>query len=290
MKAVNFILILFTIILLGSCTERIDIDLDSSYTRLVVEGSISTDTLAHKVRLSKSSDYFSNTPAEGISGATVWFTADNNDSIPLIESDSLSGSYFTANNIYGIPGKSYQLHIILPQAINNQTSYTSSVEKIPFMNPIDSISLQYQPDWGDKGYWEIKVWAWDPETIDYYMFKAHLNHVLVTDTLYEVFITDDIFFNGRYTNGITSQYYDLSKDDEQVKVGDTATFELNSITREYFDFFREVQEEIFGHNPMFSGPPANVRGNITGGAMGYFSAYSISRCSRIITEKDLIPE
>ena len=41
-------------LLIFSCVERIDIELDDSYTRLVVDGAITTDTMAHTILLSES--------------------------------------------------------------------------------------------------------------------------------------------------------------------------------------------------------------------------------------------
>ena len=47
------------ILLFGtSCTERIDIDTGSTYTRLAVEGYITPQYDKQWVRLTKSSDYF----------------------------------------------------------------------------------------------------------------------------------------------------------------------------------------------------------------------------------------
>jgi hypothetical protein len=54
-----------------SCTEPIDIILDSSFSRLTVFGEISTDTTSHKIKLTRSADYFYNKPAEGVSDAVV---------------------------------------------------------------------------------------------------------------------------------------------------------------------------------------------------------------------------
>ena len=51
-----------------ACTEKIDIDLnEGENNRLVVEGYISTDTMQHSVRLTRSTSYFYNqlaTPEE----------------------------------------------------------------------------------------------------------------------------------------------------------------------------------------------------------------------------------
>ncbi len=49
---------LFVMLALASCTEKIDIALDNSYIRLVVEGCVTTDTMRHTVRLTTTSSYY----------------------------------------------------------------------------------------------------------------------------------------------------------------------------------------------------------------------------------------
>ena len=62
---------LLLLAVLTRCTEQIEIDVDSSFARLVVEGYISTDTTSHMVRLTRSGDYFYNQPAQPVSGAII---------------------------------------------------------------------------------------------------------------------------------------------------------------------------------------------------------------------------
>jgi len=62
------VLLLFVV---ASCTERIDVKLDESYTRLIIDGSITTDLAPSVVTLTKSSGYFSNAPSPKVTGATV---------------------------------------------------------------------------------------------------------------------------------------------------------------------------------------------------------------------------
>jgi hypothetical protein len=55
---------------------------------------------------------------------------------------------------------------------------------------------------------------------------------------------------------------------------------MSGITKEYYDFLYQAQ--MAGFNiPFFTGPPANVKGNITHGAVGFFAAYSNSRASKV---------
>ena len=78
----------------SACTEKIDIELDSTYARLVVEGEITSDSIKHFVMLSITSDYFSNMQAPGVQGALVEFTF-NDETIQLVENAEQPGLYET---------------------------------------------------------------------------------------------------------------------------------------------------------------------------------------------------
>ncbi len=81
-----------------SCTEIVHIDLDSTYTRLVVQGSVTTDSVRHRVELSTSSDYFANEPSPRVSDAVVEI-AFNETSILLEEHDTIPGLYMTPQGL-----------------------------------------------------------------------------------------------------------------------------------------------------------------------------------------------
>jgi len=271
---------LLSVIFLCQCTERIDIEVDSSYSRLVVEGCISTDTLQHSVRLTVSGDYFYNQPAPYVSDAIITIS-DGDSTIVLSESQDQPGTYLTRSDYYGIPGKTYKL-VISHVDIDKDgvlEEYTASSELRP-VNELDSIHLE--PLTGDFfNIIQILVFALDPPVKDYYAFRVLKNRILITDTLYELVVQDDIFFNGNYIYGAPSQFLDQNEEEEVVQPGDTITFEINGITEEYYNFILETQSEISFQTPLFSGPPANIRSNISNGAIGFFAAYSVARCSVI---------
>lgn len=136
-------LLLFTV--LNQCTERIEIEVDPSYARLVVEGYINTDTTQHKVRLSTSGDYFINKPAPPVSGATV--SLSNGDSTVLLsENMEYPGLYLTPPDYYGVPGKTYTLLISQVDVDKNGVyeEYSASSELKP-VNPIDPGHLWLRP-------------------------------------------------------------------------------------------------------------------------------------------------
>ncbi len=267
---------------LWNCTERIELELDSTYVRMVVEGSVTTDTMAHWVRLSVTSDYFYNQSAPAVTGAEVLI--DDGDKIHvLMESDTLPGWYLTSPDYHGVPGRTYTLNIrnvdINQDGAMEEYNATSRMNPV---NPIDSIQLEYFNTFF-TGY-QVRVWAWDSPDPDWYVFKVWKNAVLITDTLYELIVQDDQFFNGNYTYGIPSQFLSDDKPEEVVNVGDTITFEINGITEDYYNYIIEAQSQVFPQTPLFSGPPANIRSNIDNDAIGFFAAYSVNYSSTIATE------
>lgn len=209
-RIINISLLLLLILAAWQCTERIDVEVGSTYTRLVVEGYLTTDTTVHTVKLSLSSDYFYNHPAPVVSGAMVLLD-DGSTSIQLNEDPEHPGTYNTGEDYYGIPGKVYTLIItgidVDQDGVNEEYTAESALNPV---NDLDSIYARRFESFFN-GY-EILLWAWDSPEKDYYAFKVHLNGKLLTDTLTELIVQEDILFNGRYTNGIASQF--LSDDKE----------------------------------------------------------------------------
>lgn len=263
------------------CTERIDIEVDSTYARLVVEGYVTTDTMPHYVRLTRTSDYFYNRPAPPVTDAVVSIE-DGSRVYTMEENPLIPGEYLTASDFHGIPGKEYTL-MISQVDINEDgimEEYSASSELHP-VNSIDSITLELMES-THFSFYQVRVYAWDPPVKNFYAFKVYKNGMLLSDSLANLIVQDDVFFNGNYTYGIPSQFLDQQREDEKIIPGDTVTFELNGITEEYYKFVIEAQSEIFYQTPLFSGPPANISSNISNGATGFFTAYSIERCSTVL--------
>lgn len=275
----NTVLISAILLFLSACTERIEIELDSAYERLVVEGHITTDTTTHWVRLTKSKDYYSSDPVPTISNASVRLQ-DGNGDIQLTENPHNPGYYETPADFYGVPGTTYSLQINLPEAIGPSASYTAQCELKP-VGEIDSIQVVFNEDW--EGY-EVLIYAWEPPTMDWYIFQVLKNGILLSDTINEWWTSDDRFFNGNYTNGIMVGFLDAASPEQKPVEGDTITLQMSGITKDYYNFIIQLQDQTFQYrNPLFSGPPANVTTNIEG-ASGFFAAYSKTYASTIYHE------
>jgi hypothetical protein len=215
-----------------------------------------------------------------VTGADVSIT--DGESVFMLKEDS-PGLYYTDPVVFGIPGHIYTLNIKLLSPVGGYSEYTASSE-LNTVSPLDSAGLQFNPDWSTNGVWEVKCFVQDPPTSDYYRFLIMKNDRMITDTLNDWFVTDDRFFNGTYTYGATIAYLEQGSQEEGLNTGDEITIELNNIGKEYANFLWDAQSELFGSNPLFSGPPANVKGNISNGAIGFFAAYSVTRASAITPE------
>jgi len=265
-----------------SCTERIDIELDSTYNRLIVQAEVTSDSIHHRVILTSSGDYFANQPPPPVSGAMVEISFED-QVLLLSENESLPGVYESPFAFRGKPGTTYRLDIseVDIDLDGEDESYQSS-STMPSGSELHSIELRYFQSPVISGYLVQMYANHPPDQRDWFSFKLRKNRELLTDTLikYSVF-SDDLFDDG-YLPGLPVGF--LSDDDplQSGTSGDTITLELNAIEQVFFDFISGAQQEIVGNNPLFSGPPANVVSNISNGAMGIFAAYSVQRTSAIL--------
>jgi hypothetical protein len=268
-------------LLIASCTERIDIELDSTYRRLVVQGAVTSDSVRHRVMLTTSSDYFANMPSPVVSGVLVELSF-NDQTLTLTENPFFPGLYETSEAFRGVVGTTYMLDIsqvdVDEDGLNEEYHAESTM---PGGAELNEVALRYFSTPFVNGY-QVLMWATHPEEQkDMFGFRIRKNGVLLTDSLssYTVF-ADDLFDSGDLP-GFPVGF--LSDDDprQRVNPGDTIVFELESIDQAYYDFVTDAQLEIVGNIPLFSGPSANIRSNISNGGLGIFAAYSILRAATI---------
>ncbi len=283
MNRILFVIALGTAIA-HACTERMEIPLDESDTKLIVYGSITTDTMSHCIKLSKSIPFYSNTHPQTVSNATVYIS-DGERTFPLTQAPDKPGYYFTESSVFGISGVTYRLHIDNVN-IGGITSFDAQAQMPALLDNyqtkyLDSINVQYNDYWDG---WVVNGFAKEPENMrNYYMFKIKINDTYYTDSLDNIVLVDDKFFNGNYTTG--AAFYFIPEKDT-LKVGDRVTLELCAIPEDYYHYLSEASTASQPQFPLFSPPPANPRTNINNGALGYFAAYAIIRASYVMREED----
>jgi len=274
---------LFMALLFASaCTERIDIQLDSTYRRLVVDGAVTSDSIKHRVFLSLSSDYFSNNPAASLGNALVELFYED-QALRFPESSLLPGCYESPEAFRGVPGTTYTLVISQIDVDGNGIDERyQAVSTMPGGSEIESVELKYFSAPVLSGH-TVFLYAYNPvNQRDWFGFKLVKNGDVLTDSLTKYTVLSDDLFDTGYFPGLPVGFLNDDNPREAVHAGDTITLEMDCIEQAYYNFVTEAQLEIAGNFPLFSGPPANVRSNLDNGAQGFFAAYSIERFSLIV--------
>ncbi|MDR3235945.1 MAG: DUF4249 domain-containing protein [Prevotellaceae bacterium] len=285
-------LILALCVMLTSCTERIDLTTNNAAPRLVITGYITTEARQHTVSVSQTMPYL---------GAAEHITFSH--AVVKINDDELSaagnGVYVTDSSFCGVPGHTYKLDVELDYNGDGVSERYTAETTMPPMHTLDSITLfpAFENMPADDPTILVLVHFQDLGNV-INTFGAHLyiNDTLYSNKIQRYFLNPfDLYAaDGMYINFLP---YALRKemrwDNEQRKYiysGDTITVELNMIAPDYFEFIRTASLEISGGNPLFAGPPANVPSNISGGALGYFGSYTISRATTVLSDKYGFPK
>ncbi|MFO8055126.1 MAG: DUF4249 domain-containing protein [Bacteroidales bacterium] len=261
------ILLPFLLLVLFSCEEKIELELDDSYERLVVEGTVTDRDTNHRIKLSKTAPYYTANQTPRVSAAIVSIS-DGNNTYTFSEADP--GIYESDISFAGVHGKTYTLTIDLDEPVNGVSVYTAT-DSMPEKLLLDSIRAEPLPSPFNQKDVQVKIWGQEPsDPGNCYIWDLYVNGEPLTDTLNQKSYTDDELVNGSYIPGLPVFFYDGQDNDEITVV-------THSITRDYFEFIAAFRQEASSGGGQFSGPPANVRGNISNGGLGFFSAMALSR-------------
>ncbi len=270
-KFLRHIIFLSTVMALApSCTKRIDIPLKSGDVKLVVEGYLFDSDSVSWVRLTQTAGYFSNEPSPPVNGAAV-SVADARHRWKLQESSVQPGYYFLRDTAFHLtPSDTFELNIRLQHPVGGYSQYQSRTSVPPLRIHIDSLGIEFAPDFKK---WMIRYYGQDFPGKDFYLFNSRVNGKIVTDSILQKVVRKDVFFDGRYVSGAVVQVLR----EEVMKTGDYYTLMASNITKSYYNYLSALQDEVAEKNPLFSGPPANVAGNINHGALGFFTAFFTTR-------------
>ena len=258
---------------LSACTEEIHPDLNTGeFQRLVVEGLLTTETKAHKVSLSLTSDYFDNETPPPAEGATVTIS-DGTNTFSL--SENTPGNYFTDENMTGQIGTAYTLKIEWKGETYTAVSTLKDVAPIIKVEAEEDTEAEPDEDTGRKFY-DLLLYSNEPEGLgDNYFWRAFPadDPDNPERTFWEV--APDDFVDGNVIDGASILYI-------EAEPGETFVFEQYGIGKEAFDFFLSIQQETIYKGGIFDSPPANITGNVDKGALGFFLTSEVSRDTVLI--------
>lgn len=258
-KLTAFLLPAGALLFLASCTKVIDVNLNNTDPKLVIEARVSDLAGPQRVRLSKTINFSDVNNFPPVTGASVILT---DLSAGLIDTlDEVSPGHYATSNMPGVPGHSYSLRVSAEG--KTYTSFSTMPQPVPF----DSLYSEDFAFFGDIYKNMVPIYT-DPAGVEnFYRF------ILTVNSKYkEQYSWDDRFSDGRKNEG---PLFDEGSDDddeeeeERTKAGDTATVEMQCIDEgafRYFDSFYQASGN--------ADAPANPVTNIQGGALGYFSAFT----------------
>ncbi len=282
-KHMKYLYIIAVMLSITACTEEMNVELESGETRLSVEANVTSDLKKHIVKLKESSDVFYAKEAIAVTNATVTVN-DGNHTYAYTEKEP---GYYESNVAFaGQAGKTYSLsigNIDIDKDGTIEDYLASSTMKEPYA--VDSLKLHFDADHetddDDGEFWLLSLYMKDNiDTEDFYAYACKINDVIVDDTITEVLVQKDTYFNGELTKGADVGEFNQSKPDEILTNLDKITLETYAIGKGYYDFISQFQEMDDGQS-MFSGPPGNITSNISNGAIGFFAVYSITRTTII---------
>lgn len=263
-----------------ACEDVIDVSLDQGETLLVVEGMITNENVAQKIKLSTTAPYFENKKIPAVSGALVVIN-EYDGTNTLLKSDTLTenpanpGEYLCNKITAGVIGNTYELNV---SAMGEKYTARSTMQRIP---AIDSLVFRYET----YNIPELTGWRafyYGPELPgigDNYLFRIFRNGKEYNKPS-EIYFASDELVDGNYIGNVdlTPEAYDL---------GDTIKVEMFTMNKDQYYFFGELSRQV-NNGGIFASPPANVRTNIKNveasrkKAVGYFSANAKNSITRIV--------
>jgi len=260
-------------IFVTACEEVISIDLNSSSPRLVVNATITDQTGPYYVSLNKSENYFaSNDSFPVVTHAEITLSDDKGFSETLTE--ERPGVYKTIS-LQGINGNTYHLKIVTEENIYEAWS------QLPYAVALDSVKYQKNTQSGPRekentNKYYVKCIFNDPANEEnFYRIETKVNNVDTTASSYQIY--NDVFTNGKTIT------YPLQR--PTFDIGDTVEVELYTINKANYDYFKtanNILQNKKGPMASASAPQANPVTNISGGALGYFGTFAVSRKKVII--------
>lgn len=272
----NLIITFVIFLTLISCTEVVDIPLDTENPRLVVEANIKwqngTSGEEQSIKLTTTTNFYTKTIPKALGAIVSVKNNATNEVFAFIETPN-SGLY-NCNNFKPVINDTYTINIKY-----KDTEYQATEKLISVSEIVDVIQ---EANGGLNGK-KIRVRAVynDPQpTADYYLFNYSFPNLEGMKP--DFYVSDDIFYNG-------NQFYSVSFKDD-LKVGDIVKMTHLGISQQYYNYLNillSLAGSGGGGGP-FSAPPVSVRGNFINNQnendypYGYFSLSQIDSKEYVI--------
>jgi hypothetical protein len=254
----NKILVLvLSVLVLVSCQKEIFIDLNTSDPKIVIEGEVMDMPGPYLVRLSRTVNFSEPNEFPPISDAIVIISDDAGYSEQLFEFQN--GIYMT-HDIQGFAGRTYSLSVTIEG--ETFTAQSTMPARVP-LDGVEVINSFYSSSQDPANNYLVTPLYLDPPGIGNNYRIVQLVNGRICDSW--------TVQNDNLSDGLVNKRPIFGRDIE-LKPGDMLTVVLQSIEKPVYDYFYSLTESSGSGG---GATPANPVSNITGGALGYFSAHSM---------------
>ena len=284
-------------IVLASCEDVINPDLQNADAELVVEAWLTNKQGDQVINLMRTQTYFDNSLPPVVSGAVVTVQDSEGEEMNFIEDVNRKGSYRWSPSLpggtFGVVGRGYKLSV----TVGGETF--ESVSQMGRVPVVDSISFKFEESnaFYPKNSYTGEFWARDiPGSGDTYWIRTYKNDTLLNKPAEISLAFDAGFSQGGNFDGIAfipPIRSSINPNDEDAKgnvlspyvPGDSVYVEIHSITIETFSYLNEVAIQTNrpgGFAELFSSPLSNVSTNVFNAnpkgskVVGFFNVAAVS--------------
>lgn len=265
MHITRFFALFILLALFSSCEKAIDLKLENSDPKYVIEGTVSNEAGGAKVLLSQSKKFTDDNTFIGVSGAQVSVESDGT----VYTFEATGTGVYQNTELTGIPGHTYHLTVKL-----NDKTFTST-STMPQPVSLDSIYVVNDEFATNKDGSKMRLASVkykDPMDVrNYYRFVQYIDNKKEKT----VFVDEDEFTNGQTVNSRLNYNNDNDDPAREIRAGKQLMVEMQCIDAAVYKYFFSLTTGASGDGN--NAAPSNPMSNISGDGLGYFSAYTIAR-------------
>ena len=263
-KTLPYLIKIFILISFFSCEKVIDINLEEADKKIVIEGTVpyGFSNEYPEVRISKTKNFKEDNSFTGLGGATVAIQVNDRTVYQLTE---VSPGIYKTMQSFGHPNNSYHLTVTL-----DGNTYTATSTMPSQLVSLDSLWLESFSFGGNTDYTIYPNYKDPAGPGNSYRLIEYQNGVQVKHTFEQ---------NDEISDGLIITR-PLINPDGNLKSGDTVRVDLQCIDANVYKYWYSLDISSTGENQ--SATPTNPITNINGGALGYFSAFSVSSKTIVI--------
>lgn len=247
--------VLFAVLLNWSCQNIIDLDLEQSDTRVVIEGEILDKNTIKRIRVSQSLNYYDTGRMRPVTDANISLLDENNNLISSFFYNTQDSIYQTPDSLTLDVGSAYKIQI---EANEELLEATGKILENPTVDSIYYLSDEELMELGqpvfEEGYFLFVNGKLNNEGVEYFKLDISVN-----DTLQN---SRDDFSNSILTSELFGKEFQGLPIPGSFEEDDEIFLEFYAIEEDVYQYYLEFTNLLFNDGGVFSAPPVNPSTNI----------------------------